>query len=157
MTTDDLLRRQEEPLSKRIRLSPQNSDEESDNPGNSSDSSESQSTRSSDARISKKDDEDHDGTDDEDVDCLDTPPSQLEVEGRFNFARVTEKSRTKASQISNVPRTLPTSFESLAISAPLQAALSSMSIRTPTEIQAACIPPLLSGESFLYVYFQTNL
>ncbi|KZP32873.1 DEAD-domain-containing protein [Athelia psychrophila] len=38
------------------------------------------------------------------------------------------------------------SFTSLGVSAPLQAALSSMSIRTATEIQAACIPQLLAGE-----------
>ncbi|KAJ6614301.1 P-loop containing nucleoside triphosphate hydrolase protein [Mycena sp. CBHHK59/15] len=33
----------------------------------------------------------------------------------------------------------------MGISAPLQLALTSMSIRTPTEVQAACIPPLLQG------------
>ncbi|KAJ7283710.1 DEAD-domain-containing protein [Mycena rebaudengoi] len=33
----------------------------------------------------------------------------------------------------------------MGISTPLQAALNSMSIRTPTEVQAACIPPLLLG------------
>ncbi|KAK0206466.1 P-loop containing nucleoside triphosphate hydrolase protein [Desarmillaria ectypa] len=38
-----------------------------------------------------------------------------------------------------------TSFPDLGISRPLQAALTSMSIRMPTEVQAACIPPLLSG------------
>jgi ATP-dependent RNA helicase DDX49/DBP8 len=34
----------------------------------------------------------------------------------------------------------------MGISTPLQAALNSMSIRTPTEVQAACIPPLLLGK-----------
>ena len=37
-------------------------------------------------------------------------------------------------------------FSSLGISAPLQAALKSMSIQLPTEVQAACIPPLLEGK-----------
>lgn len=37
------------------------------------------------------------------------------------------------------------SFSEMGISAPLEAALRRMSIHTPTEIQAACIPPLLSG------------
>ncbi|KAF7313752.1 hypothetical protein HMN09_00532300 [Mycena chlorophos] len=38
-----------------------------------------------------------------------------------------------------------TSFAALGISAPLQTALAAMSIRVPTEVQAACIPPLLQG------------
>jgi ATP-dependent RNA helicase DDX49/DBP8 len=37
------------------------------------------------------------------------------------------------------------SFSALGVSPPLQAALASMSIKTPTPVQAACIPPLLSG------------
>ena len=37
-------------------------------------------------------------------------------------------------------------FSSLGISVPLQAALKSMSIKLPTEVQAACIPPLLEGK-----------
>ncbi|KAJ7068212.1 P-loop containing nucleoside triphosphate hydrolase protein [Mycena amicta] len=41
--------------------------------------------------------------------------------------------------------TQPTSFAALGISTSLQSALASMSIRTPTEVQAACIPPLLQG------------
>ena len=37
-------------------------------------------------------------------------------------------------------------FSSLGISATLQTALKSMSIKLPTEVQAACIPPLLEGK-----------
>lgn len=37
------------------------------------------------------------------------------------------------------------SFSEMGISVPLEAALHRMSIHTPTEVQAACIPPLLSG------------
>ena len=40
----------------------------------------------------------------------------------------------------------PSSFSELGISTPLQAALASMSIRKPTEVQTACIPVLLAGE-----------
>lgn len=39
------------------------------------------------------------------------------------------------------------SFSSFGISTALVAALTSMSIRVPTEVQTACIPPLLSGAS----------
>lgn len=40
----------------------------------------------------------------------------------------------------------PLSFSGLGISTPLQAALASMSITKPTEVQASCIPALLTGE-----------
>lgn len=42
--------------------------------------------------------------------------------------------------------TTSVSFESLGICTSLRKALGSMSIRAPTEVQMACIPPLLSGK-----------
>jgi ATP-dependent RNA helicase DDX49/DBP8 len=48
-------------------------------------------------------------------------------------------------QVEKLAVPAPPSFSALGISPPLQAALASMSIRTPTPVQAACIPPLLSG------------
>ena len=49
------------------------------------------------------------------------------------------------------PKPTPmTTFTSLGISSPLRAALKSMSITDPTEVQSACIPPILSGV-FLFV------
>lgn len=48
-----------------------------------------------------------------------------------------------------------TTFTSLGISSPLRAALKSMSITNPTEVQSACIPPILSGVfpiRFLHVF-----
>lgn len=44
-----------------------------------------------------------------------------------------------------LPPSVPASFSSLGISPPLQSALKSMSIKSPTEVQLACIPPLLAG------------
>jgi hypothetical protein len=44
---------------------------------------------------------------------------------------------------------VPPSFSSLGISVPLQSALKSMSIKSPTEVQVACIPPLLAG---MYIF-----
>ena len=41
----------------------------------------------------------------------------------------------------------PVTFSSLGISPPLLSALSTMAIHAPTEIQQACIPPLLAGQS----------
>jgi len=54
---------------------------------------------------------------------------------------------------SSIPRKLapaPVSFSSLGISTLLQSALKSMSIKSPTEIQVACIPPLLAGMCIFY-------
>lgn len=46
----------------------------------------------------------------------------------------------------NIPTNHHTSFSAMGISSTLLAALAKMSIRMPTEIQIACIPPLLQGE-----------
>lgn len=40
-----------------------------------------------------------------------------------------------------------TTFESLGLSAPIISALKSISIRKPTEIQSACVGPIMAGES----------
>jgi ATP-dependent RNA helicase DDX49/DBP8 len=56
---------------------------------------------------------------------------------------------TKSSNSQTIPPSMPdriVSFSSLGISAHIQSALKSMSIKTPTEIQVACIPPLLAGK-----------
>ncbi|KAI6119400.1 P-loop containing nucleoside triphosphate hydrolase protein [Pisolithus croceorrhizus] len=63
--------------------------------------------------------------------------------------RVSDSSR--GAKISNEPTKSPThlvsSFSEMGISPSLEAALRRMSILIPTEIQAACIPPLLSGHA----------
>ncbi|KAG6817440.1 hypothetical protein H0H87_008608 [Tephrocybe sp. NHM501043] len=70
---------------------------------------------------------------------------------RFGFSlssRIASKdllSKSKPTPQTPKPKPIPDSFSSLGISVALQAALSSMSIRTPTAVQAACIPPLLAG------------
>ncbi|KAI0089172.1 DEAD-domain-containing protein [Irpex rosettiformis] len=51
--------------------------------------------------------------------------------------------RLKPSKISPIK---PSSFEALGVSPALITALTKMSIKLPTEIQAACIPPLIQGE-----------
>lgn len=51
----------------------------------------------------------------------------------------------------------PLSFSELGISTPLQAALASMSIRKPTEVQTTCIPVLLAGECTIYLCIELLL
>ena len=74
---------------------------------------------------------------------------------RFSTSRVSIQPREslvvapKGKSSSSKP--LPKSFEDFGISSALLSALHKMSIRAPTEIQAACIPPLLQGEFTIVV------
>jgi ATP-dependent RNA helicase DDX49/DBP8 len=73
-----------------------------------------------------------------------SPPEEHDVvNSRF---KVTHKAASGPMQNMKTVDTTTASWISMGVSLPLQAALSGMSIRHPTEIQAACIPPLLEGE-----------
>lgn len=63
------------------------------------------------------------------------------VPDRLNMRK---RSETVASHPANDPPVFA-SFQSLGISAALIASLNAMSIRSPTPVQAACIPHLLNG------------
>ena len=138
LTTDDLSRRQEEPHRKRARLSPV------DEAGG--DSSDGISER--DELIPKSYQGDSFDEDDEEDAELNSHPDNSQL-----LSSATGQDRFHAPA-ANDPRPLPSepnrssvvSFSSLGISAPLQSALSAMSIKVPTEVQAACIPPLLLGQ-----------
>lgn len=71
--------------------------------------------------------------------------SDFIVEDRLGSSGQHEKPLTPRQLLPSVPP----SFSSLGISAPLQSALKSMSIKSPTEVQVACIPPLLAG---MYIF-----
>ena len=60
-------------------------------------------------------------------------------------SRVSNRTTARSPKLQAAPAKSCT-FSSLGISAPLQTALKSMSIKLPTEVQAACIPPLLEGK-----------
>ncbi|KAF5321390.1 hypothetical protein D9619_000348 [Psilocybe cf. subviscida] len=74
--------------------------------------------------------------------------SSLDVSDRLGSIgqRKPTTPKTPAVAASNAS-TPAASFASLGISSQLQAALRSMSIKTPTKVQAACIPPLLAGNA----------
>lgn len=156
--TDSLPRRQEEPHRKRVRLSPPLSIQSG---SDGLDSSASEIDRS--ARGDDVDDcEEEDSSEDEEelrVEILDdktfgdgedsTSDSQINPANLLNDSPDRfEISRVKAKQIPPQIREkkLPDSFSALGISPQLQSALITMSIRTPTEVQAACILPLLAGK-----------
>ena len=135
-TVDDLLRRQEEPDRKRRRVTPDQV-VDMDSSAEEEDPDEKRVEGTEDMGIGVVEDGEgsgSDGSEDEEQLSMSQPD-------RFNFNRTSFKRHDPPPQALS-----RSSFMSLGVSAPLQAALSSMSIRTPTEIQAACIPQLLAGE-----------
>ena len=146
LTTDDLLRRQEEPAKKILKLSASlESDGLDETSGLSDETSEEESASYELQRCQRRDQRNTgDEEDDEGEEELPlTSRESVNLDGnKPDFERV------KTNIISKRPL-MPTgaTFASLCISAPLQASLAAMSIRTPTEVQVACIPPLLAGQS----------
>ena len=154
LSVDDLMRMQEQPSSKRFREDFQEDSAESDS-ASSSTSSISQSQEQSDDSSNEDEDEEHSdisSSDDEENDEI--SPNNLslfdESTDRFSSSRISIVPRTALPKAPINPPTTstprPTSFASFGISHALLTALSKMSIKAPTEIQAACIPPILEGE-----------
>ncbi len=155
-TTDELLRRQEEPQKRHKRPSFAQ-DEDEDNNTSENDDFDTESV---------PDDEgvEWDGFEcesgvDESTDSEIRKDSSLVEQGRIS--RLEESSSLLGSRVTVKPRLVhqrtlspdagkPVTFMSLGISPPLLSALSKMAIRTPTEIQRACIPPLLAGQSLVF-------
>lgn len=155
LTSDDLLCKQDEPHKKRVKHSPPLSIQSgSDGPSSSAgevnrstagdrlDESEEQEQGEDSSEESRKEILDN-GTSDDGEDS--TSGSQFNSADSSNEPERFKFSRAKDKQ--TIPqRKLPDSFSAFGISSQLQSALATMSIRTPTEVQAACIPPLLAGK-----------
>lgn len=137
LTADDLLRQQEGPQ-KRVKFSSHHSPS-FPTPASGSDEDES-SVEEEDSSLDSDNEEqqESDETDDE------QPTVPQDSRADSSSSRLTIKPRTDHKPKTSIP--LSTTFSGLGISVPLQSALTSMSIRTPTEVQAACIPPLLQGK-----------
>ncbi|KAN0126580.1 P-loop containing nucleoside triphosphate hydrolase protein [Russula decolorans] len=137
-TTDDLLRRQEEPQKRHKRPHFAQGDEDEDNDvGEDVDFDsewEAGVEESTDSEIGKESslmEDDAIGLLDESSSLL---GSRMIVKPRFVHQRPLSSGAGK-----------PVTFSSLGISPSLLSALSKMAIHAPTEIQRACIPPLLAG------------
>ncbi|KAH8106004.1 P-loop containing nucleoside triphosphate hydrolase protein [Cristinia sonorae] len=75
-------------------------------------------------------------------------PEEPDILSRFSTSRVPIQPRKDlviSAKEQPFPQELPRSFEEFGISSALLTALHKMSIRSPTEVQAVCIPPLLQG------------
>jgi len=72
-------------------------------------------------------------------------PSEIIVQDRLGSFG--QRNHSRNAPVPTPPSAPPaSSFASLGISRPLQAALKSMSIKSPTIVQSACIPALLDGK-----------
>lgn len=164
LTTDDLMRMQEDgPSRKRARQILLDSDDSEaellqvpttfGSEGENEESDDEGSVSGSDLEDVKEEDENEN---DEDV----TLPTKL----RLPMEADADSDDAGTSRVSSMPRKSfqavqkpltaspirQSSFEALGIAPSLLVALAKMSIRLPTDIQAACIPPLLQGESSVY-------
>jgi ATP-dependent RNA helicase DDX49/DBP8 len=156
LTTDDLLRRQEEPVAKKLKISlPLGFDglDETSSELNDETSEEEEELTNNEVQRGKNRRRSAGDADDDSDDALldgkdDEPLTSGESESEFSVTL--ERSGlqgVKTKPMSQKPlKPTGATFASLGVSAPLQASLAAMSIRTPTEVQAACIPPLLAGQ-----------
>lgn len=168
-TADELLRLQEEPASKRLKIrdgkvlhirhssSEAGSADSQDEAEHASEYSEEEEGSDVDFRIPHKTDgaakgvwTDEEGSEEEEEDEED---SDDESPTTFNVGSVTStqdrfssalKAKERDTPIPN-STTVAHSWTSLGVSTPLQVAMKSMSITTPTEVQSGCIPPMLAG------------
>ncbi|KAF9247244.1 P-loop containing nucleoside triphosphate hydrolase protein [Melanogaster broomeanus] len=143
LTTDDLLRLQDERPSKKIRVSvvSKPSGTRNDRPGFMSSASETEE------EDDFRDDVESSGSEymeNVESDTLEMKGDIHEDSGRLKLSRITQMV-THTPKSTETRMHLAQSFNEMGISASLEAALLRMSIHAPTEIQAACIPPLLTG------------
>ena len=139
LTINDLSRRQEEPHRKRVRLSPLV--DEAD--GDSSDGIPERDELIPEGCQEESFDED----DEEDAESTSYPDNSQFLSSAIGQDRFHARAAKDPQPLPSEPsKSSVVSFSSLGISVPLQSALSAMSIKAPTEVQAACIPPLLLGQ-----------
>lgn len=167
LSADDLLKQMEEPRRKRRKIAEDqlDSDEGEDGPIRIGNVDDEQGESSDDEDLSERDeanDSDGRGVDGEGEDSgeeLDAFDGHSNVHLTEETSRVPLPSRTRSLAPKAPDKTdssKASGFAELGASKALIASLATMSIRTPTEVQAACIPPLLAGESQLTTMLITH-
>lgn len=149
LTTDDLMHLQE-PDRKRMRRTLRDLEKPDEGSGASNDKDqldEESGSGSNDEQSSVEEIEGQGegGLDDDDGDQSQSSSRSSSPFLHASLSRISAKPRTLVFGGKTTKPMAPT-FSKLGVSQPLQAALSSMSIRLPTEVQAACIPALIAGE-----------
>ncbi|KAG7097020.1 hypothetical protein E1B28_004413 [Marasmius oreades] len=147
LTSDDLLRSQEQSLGKRkrtysLRDTPLHQDSASDNNNEESDEAVEPAFK---PRIDGDElqEDETDGDSDED-EFINTSLRTTERVGISRFSK-TSPSSPFNTPVQAQPRS-PDTFAALGVSLSLRNTLQSISITVPTPVQAACIPPLLTGK-----------
>ncbi|KAI0082472.1 DEAD-domain-containing protein [Panus rudis PR-1116 ss-1] len=149
LSVDELMRMQEGPPSKRLRSEYLDSDADEDSIREPLSSSRlSRHTKEFDSSNSDTDFS-YDSENSDDENPLPPFPSNLGIDDNDNTSSSRVSLLPRESMPVSSPQSLNTkpllSFALFGISNALLGALSRMSIKTPTEIQAACIPPILAG------------
>jgi ATP-dependent RNA helicase DDX49/DBP8 len=142
-TTDDLMRRQEvgpRKRQKRIGGEDEDSFRGSDGPASAEDSQSGESSELDEG-------EDYEGSPPE-VPVPNTEEDDT-ILSRFSF-KSRQDTVAKETTVPPHASSPPLTFSEMGVSSSLVSAMNKMSIRTPTEIQVACIPPLLDGMYFTY-------
>lgn len=155
VTADDPLRMQEKPAKRRCPSRELDEDSEGDSDVEApaleirdSGEEEDDVSENSTGDSSSGDEEREEDGEEEDTRPPAFAPSRLANED-VSPSRIALKRKDKPQ--SSVPLASPsTTFASLGIAPPLITTMAGMSIRAPTEIQIACIPPLLAGKSKSY-------
>ena len=165
LDADDLLKRLEEPVRKRRKLSPTFADDDlydSDlevlegnflglKGGDDDDTNTDDESLNGNADSKNSESEDDDRHISSRVQRQNDSSQQQSLLDNFNSLspRISLRSKQKISAgevpVSMKKEHTTSDFSSLGLSRQLVAALSSMSITTPTEVQISCIPPLLEG------------
>ncbi|KAJ3869685.1 P-loop containing nucleoside triphosphate hydrolase protein [Lentinula novae-zelandiae] len=140
LTSDDLLRRQEQSQLKRLRFNDLNRREEDDIPA---DTPATSGPVRSPLELNGQED-DSDSSDEVSDSGDDISNSRMSERMTIDRLRIPQRIEV-GSKLPKAALPHSTSFSELGVSLAIQNALKVMSIHTPTEIQAACIPPLLAG------------
>ena len=143
LTTDDLMRRQE--VGPRKRLKPIR-DEDEDSLRNFDGLASAEDSQSDGLSVLDE------GEDSEDSQ-FEIPVSNAEEDGTIpsRFSSKSQDAVAKETTVSpHASSPPPPTFAEMGVPSSLISAMNKMSIRTPTEIQAACIPPLLDGMYFTH-------
>ena len=143
VSVDDLLREQEKPIRKKRRISDDTDSEDPQSPfsecSTSASAGRGDSTGIPDLKFDREESSDSEEG---------TSSHRLAVEGRI--ARFFKSSAEKGDDPGDLGTRSSSraTFSSLGVSTPLVTALNGMAIKMPTQVQEACIPPLLSGMLF---------
>ena len=143
LTTDDLMRRQEIGPRKRQKCAGDEDEDSVGSPGRPAPGEDSQSEGSS------VPDEGDDFQDCASETFIQSAEEEDAVPSRFSFKHHRGNTTGKAIDSSRIS-SLPPTFVGMGVSSSLVSAMDKMSIHTPTEIQVACIPPLLHGTCFYH-------